>query len=548
MKKLLPLLLLGVTAMFFSCESYEDNEGKLNVPEVTFQTAQEVLPFMGEITVKIVLSKPATKDLVIPFYLLGNATENRHFEFVGLPEGITADARHYVKITQGDTEATLTLKHLNVNASPVQSQVNLVRSIDDSYALGNNKQLLVKLDKRENVKVTFKAKEYLTREYSNVTIDFKLRGEVTGNEYRTPEDITINIAVIGTAANTNAPHITNANSRAWYVENGNSFVVEEGNNEGSKTIRIRCVNTTNPNSTAAADEVPVFEREASWPTGYTHRFGVTFNNLPDGFILGDETETETDTTFVYIKRIQNPIEEILMGSDPAHPYKWVNVEFGIDQNYGIRGRTRLQSLYVQTGDPSWNMLPRHQASFDDGFTFEKKFFAGQDRYFVKVNADTTSADLTKRSDFAKFFRSGLILFNKYESLDMYYMPLGNGTPSISCKFPCNKEFSWAKETPNRPTTAQITASQIESGNGAAIFIVPASVYGIDGEPFVDINILNASWNRPTDGTFNNFMHGIWNWVNPENPGTAAAPIYYYRSSSHNRKWDLWFRVYRDTRQ
>ena len=529
MKRLLPLLLLGVTAMFFSCESYDKNEGKWNLPTVTFATVQEDLPFMGQITAKIVLDKPAESDLVIPFTLSNKTMENRYFEFIGLPPGNTDEERHYVTIAAGQTEASITLKHLKVNATEAQFKIYLSRSSDDSYQLGNNKQLLVRIAEREKVFVTFTAKEYLTREYSNIEVNFKLRGEVTGDEYTAPEDLTLNLRIVPTATTTYEPEITNTPSRAWQFEEGSSVEIEEGMNEGSKVIRIRCVNTTIPS--APNDAQPIFERKDDWPEGYYYRFGLTFQNLPSGFELGEPTDTEADTAYVYIKRIEDPIAEILL------PHKWVNIEFGVDEDYGIDGRNRYKAMFSVSGDQCWDSLPRHKSSFEDGMYFTKTEGTapdGSDEYFVHVVGDSTNPDLSKRSGFLQFFRSGRIRFNKYETLNMFAVPLGSGTPSCSMRFPGNRNFNWEEPAKVAWVTPPQEGEDMEN-NGAAIFVVPSSVYGDTEETFVDIVILQGSWDR-VPGNF------LWTSYNYKDPTTGNKVF------GDNRRWDIWYRLYRDTRE
>lgn len=514
--------------MFLSCESYDKNEGKWNLPTVTFETAQEDLPFMGQITAKIALDKPAEYDLVIPFTLSNESIENRYFEFVGLPPGNTPEERHYVTIAAGQTEASLTLKHLRVNATEAQMKIYLSRSSNDSYRLGNNKQLLVRIAEREKVFVSFTAKEYLTREYSNVTVDFKLRGEVTGEEYTVPEDITLNLKIVPTSTTTYQPEITNTPDRAWQFEEGNSVLIEEGLNEGSKSIRIRCVNTTHP--LAPNDAKPIFERKEDWPEGYDYRFGLTFQNLPSGFELGEPTETETDTAFVYIKRLQNPIEEILM------KHRWVNVEFGVDHNYGIKGREKYKDMFRISGDQCWDSLPRYKSSFDDGMYFTKTEGTapdGSDEYFVHMVGDSTNADLNKRSGFLQFFRSGRVRFNKYETLAMAYVPLGSGTPSISMRFPGNRNFNWAEPAKVSWVSPPKQGENLEN-IGGAIFIVPSSVYGDTEETFIDVVILQGSWDK-VPGTF------LWRSYNYKDPTTGKQAF------GDVRRWDIWYRFYRDTR-
>lgn len=514
--------------MFFSCESYDKNEGKWNLPTVTFQTAQENLPFMGQVTAKIVLDKPAEYDLVVPFTLSNTTMEDRYFEFVNPSPGNTVDERHYVTIPAGQTEASLTMKHLRVNATEAQMKIYLSRSSNDSYQLGNNKQLLVKIAEREKVFVTFTAKEYLTREYSNITVDFKLRGEVTGDEYETPEDITLNLHIVPTASTTYDPEITNTPDRAWQFEDGSSVVIEEGLNEGTKSIRIRCVNTTAPS--APNDAKPIFERHEDWPEGYNYRFGLTFSSLPSGFELGEPTETEADTAYVYIKRLEDPIAEILL------PHKWVNIEFGVDHNYGINGKNKYKAMFSVSGDQCWDSLPRHKSSFDDGMYFTKSLGTapdGSDEYFVHMVGDSTNSDLSKRSGFLQFFRSGRVRFNKYETLTMAYVPLGSGTPSVSMRFPGNRNFNWAEPAKVAWVSPPQEGEDMEK-NGAAIFIVPSSVYGDTEETFIDVVILQGSWDK-APGTF------LWRSYNYKDPVTGSTVF------GDVRRWDIWYRLYRDTR-
>lgn len=594
MKKLIPLLLLSVAAIFFSCESFDDNEGKANLPAISFKTAHENLPFQGEVTVYLSLDKPADKQLTIPFTLLGDAQENKDFEFVGLPDGITAEERHLIIIPEGRTEASLTLKHGLVNANPVQTQINLSRSQDDSYQLGNNKQILVKLQEREMVYVNFNEPYYLAREYSSMSIDFTLTGAQTGDEYKAPQDVNLRLQVVPTSTTTFQPQITNAPSSTWMFEDGEYVLIEEDSCKGSKTMRIRYADQKLPSDPGA--KVPIFQPGSDWPAGYYYRFGVTFQSLPSGYALGDIC----DTTYVYVRRLTNPYDELLMGRKWINPTLWIDID-----GHGTAGTNTLRMIYkriedaeysaleeaeylkIMTDTPEkdplvareearaialvgskknaearWKKLP-NEKNFNDGFYITKTEGTGVkadgtpfDEYHFHILHEVEPAsgttirpnteDSVNRPGFEKVYRDGLTIFNKYENMNMKYHPLGSGAPGIQFKVGGNMRFSW-KDEALKPVDYSVEPEK----DGISMYVIPSSSFGDTTEAFIDVFILGGNWNKGNAGSgsntytketdpdrFTNFMHDVFWFANIDN----QKP---YRD---NRYYDIWYRFYRDTRE
>lgn len=538
MKKLLPLLLLGVTAMFFSCESYDKNEGKANAPQASFLVAQQTLPFMGEITVKVVLDKPAEQDLTIPFTVVGSATENRHYEFIGLPT--TPDGEetiHELTFLRGETETSFGLKHMMVNADPVLAQIALDRSEDGSYSLSDKKQILIRIDQRENVLVSFTQNEYLTREFSNITLNFTLTGEVTGTEYTAPNDLNVQMTVVPISTSIYQPQITNVPSNAYKWLDGSTATVELGENTDSLALGISYINQTSPN--APNDPDPIFTRGDDWPEGYHYRLGVTFTGLSNGLILGD-----IDTTYIYVKRLEDPIEEILM------QHHWINPTWGLDLYEALPKKERLLKLLEKTGDNSWGNMPRNNY-YEDEIWFEKVEGTGEidpetgeidHKYYIHIETVYPNDDINRRSDFVKFFKPGPIVNRdeqnrKYENLEQRHHPLGTAAYGLKMRVPANKKFCWeeANLVPPGLDTVNIYKEGVVPVDGSNVIIIPSSVMGDNEESWIDICILQGSWERNQY----NFLYVFENWEDPDNPGNQP-----YLGTKNPREKDVWFRLYK----
>lgn len=532
MKKLLPLLLLGVAVTFFSCESYSKNEGKEAMIKAAFETAQTDLTIEENTTVNVVLSKPAEQNVFIPFELGGDAIEGTDYEILDIDN-------YEVMIPKGQTTGSIELKHLFVNAVKKDAKIILKRG--DGYALGNNKQILVKLGAREKVFVTFTEKIYTAREFTNIDISIKLTGEKSEEDFVAHQAMNFYVTPLTPA---NAPTVSSAPASAWSWGEASSssgssgslgyITIPEGGNEGSVTMRVRWVNRTLPSD--PSDPQPSITPGEDWPEGHTYRLGLTLSSnyagtLGDGFEFG-----EVDTAFLYIKRIEDPIGELLVGK------KWINPTFALDETPFASNRNGLLSLMNFASDPSWSIMPRENKP-GDNFTFYKNEENGHYYVNVDVQDEFKQPDPSQRSDIGKFFKSGPSLFVYYQNLDLLYHPLGSGAPGFTLYMPANKRFRWDQENithPDPEEEREMNPNDMSTYNyssGVHVYIIPSSLTGDTDDLYFDMIVLGGQWDK-TEGNF------FWDMYEYRYEATEANPNP-NKVFTSTRYWDIWYRLYRD---
>lgn len=479
MKKLFPLLIFGVATLFFSCEKSEPTMAK-----VEFAQAIQTLSFEQDLTIKVTMTRPAATDIAIPFELAGDAVEDQDFQFTNVDD-------HYIRIPQGRLEGELSLKHLLHNGQNLTLRIKLRPG--NGYQLGDNLTCVVTIGKREKIFLTFDQEVYETDEFQNVYIGVTLTGELTGDDFKAPDNITLGFKVI---PQNDASGVTNVTNDGWsWIGNNNdnnTITIEKGKNKAGRLLRVKYATTTLPEPVVEPEpgEEPVV------PTVY--KAGVTIRTQAAMANMGIEfKEDGVDTTYVVYNRLSNPIDDLLMGK------KWVNPTLAFDQYFS--NRALFWNVMKLTGE-DYELLPyRHQ--FSDCFEFTKELDEnGKYLYKVKITADP-------ESEFTQYFRSDTIWFNTYRSLNTPYLE-GTGTGGFELGMKVNKSFS--------PYPAE---EEIIKAN---VMIFPGSASGEDNS-YMDIVVLSGQYTR-WEGRF------FYTMATYRNLAGQALDIRYY---------DVWYRVYED---
>ena len=489
MKKLFPLFIFGVATLFFSCEKH-----KPTIAEVEFAQALQTLTFEENLTVKVTMTRPAATDITIPFELSGDAVEGEDFIFTNVED-------HYISIPQGQLEGELTLEHLLHNGQELSCRIKLRPG--NGYVLGDNATCVVTIGEREKIYLSFDYAEYPTDEFNNVYIGVTLTGEKSGENFKAPDNIELGFKVI---PKSDVSGVTNVPDEGWswigQTNNNNTITIEKGTNKGGRILRVKFADTSLPEPAVEPgegdDDLPVGEEGEEEPVEPTvYKAAVTIRTQTAMANMGIEFG-EIDTTYVIYNRLENPIEDLLMGK------KWVNPTLGFNESFSNRD---LFWTVMNTAGEDYELLPyRHK--FTDSFVFGKEIGDdGEPYYTVTIDADPDS-------EFANFFRSDTVSFVNYVILNTVYME-GSGTGGFNLEMKVNKAFS--------PYPAE------EEIIKAYVFFVPGSVSGEDNS-YMDIFIRNGDYNKY--------------------PGRFFYNLNLYRDPMGSRPYgdrycDIWYRVYED---
>lgn len=188
-------------------------------PTISFEKANEVVDASEEVSVKVVLSKAADKDLLVPFTFSSTSSSADAYE---------TDAASGITIKAGETEGSFKIK----NTGTELQAFNVTVSLGDveGYKAGMNPQIVVAMRALEKLVYSFNKSKVKLAPNSAMTVTLVLTGEESGEKFTANTDMSFQIKYAGTAVagtdftlNSNITIPAGSNSGTLTIKGGEQF-------------------------------------------------------------------------------------------------------------------------------------------------------------------------------------------------------------------------------------------------------------------------------------------------------------------------------------
>lgn len=183
-------------------------------PTISFEKANEVVDASEEIAVKVVLSKAADKDLLVPFTFTTSSSADAY----------ETDAASGITIKAGESEGSFKIK----NTGTELQAFNVTVSLGDveGYKAGINPQIVVAMGALEKLVYSFNESRVRLSPNSDMTVTLVLTGEESGENFTANTDMSVGIKCVGTAV-----------EGTDFTLNSSNITIPAGSNRGTFTIK-----------------------------------------------------------------------------------------------------------------------------------------------------------------------------------------------------------------------------------------------------------------------------------------------------------------------
>lgn len=208
-------------------------------PTISFEKANEVVDASEEVSVKVVLSKAADKDLLVPFTFSSTSSSDDAYE---------TDAASGITIKAGESEGSFKIK----NTGTELQAFNVTVSLGDveGYKAGMNPQIVVAMGALEKVVYSFNKSKVRLAPNSAMTVTLVLTGEESGEKFTANTDMSFEIKYAGTAV-----------AETDFTLNSSNITIPAGSNSGTLTIKAgEQFSTQDPFPTLSLEVVSAGER------------------------------------------------------------------------------------------------------------------------------------------------------------------------------------------------------------------------------------------------------------------------------------------------
>lgn len=184
-------------------------------PTISFEKANEVVDASEEIAVKVVLSKAADKDLLVPFTFSSTSSSADAYE---------TDSASGITIKAGESEGSFKIK----NTGTELQAFNVTVSLGDveGYKAGINPQIVVAMGALEKLVYSFNESRVRLSPNSDMTVTLVLTGEESGENFTANTDMSVGIKCVGTAV-----------EGTDFTLNSSNITIPAGSNRGTFTIK-----------------------------------------------------------------------------------------------------------------------------------------------------------------------------------------------------------------------------------------------------------------------------------------------------------------------
>ena len=190
-------------------------QGLDQTPTISFEKANEVVDASEEVSVKVVLSKAADKDLLVPFTFSSTSSSADAYEI---------DAASGITIKAGESEGSFKIK----NTGTELQAFNVTVSLGDveGYKAGMNPQIVVAMRALEKLVYSFNKSKVKLAPNSAMTVTLVLTGEESGEKFTANTDMSFEIKYAGTAK-----------AGTDFTLNSSNITIPAGSNRGTFTIK-----------------------------------------------------------------------------------------------------------------------------------------------------------------------------------------------------------------------------------------------------------------------------------------------------------------------
>lgn len=192
-------------------------------PTISFEKANEVVDASEEVSVKVVLSKAADKDLLVPFTFSSTSSSDDAYEI---------DAASGITIKAGESEGSLKIK--NTGTELQAFNVTVLLGDVEGYKAGMNPQIVVAMGALEKLVYSFNKSKVRLAPNSAMTVTLVLTGEESGEKFTANTDMSFQIKYAGTAVagtdftlNSNITIPAGSNSGTLTIKGGEQFSTQD---------------------------------------------------------------------------------------------------------------------------------------------------------------------------------------------------------------------------------------------------------------------------------------------------------------------------------
>ncbi|MDY4917198.1 MAG: hypothetical protein SO114_05940 [Candidatus Cryptobacteroides sp.] len=223
-------------------------------PTISFEKANEVVDASEEIAVKVVLSKAADKDLLVPFTFSSTSSSADAYE---------TDSASGITIKAGESEGSFKIK--NTGTELQAFNVTVLLGDVEGYKAGMNPQIVVAMRALEKLVYSFNKSKVKLAPNSAMTVTLVLTGEESGEKFTANTDMSFEIKYAGTAK-----------AGTDFTLNSSNITIPAGSNRGTFTIKGgEQFSTQDPFPTLSLEVVSAGER---FIAGAVSRVTVEFFN------------------------------------------------------------------------------------------------------------------------------------------------------------------------------------------------------------------------------------------------------------------------------
>lgn len=190
-------------------------QGLDQTPTISFEKANEVVDASEEVSVKVVLSKAADKDILVPFTFSSTSSSADAYE---------TDAASGITIKAGESEGSFKIK----NTGTELQAFNVTVSLGDveGYKAGMNPQIVVAMGALEKLVYSFNESRVRLSPNSAMTVTLVLTGEESGENFTANTDMSFEIKYAGTAV-----------AGTDFTLDSSNITIPAGSNSGTFTIK-----------------------------------------------------------------------------------------------------------------------------------------------------------------------------------------------------------------------------------------------------------------------------------------------------------------------
>lgn len=192
-------------------------------PTISFEKANEVVDASEEVSVKVVLSKAADKDLLVPFTFSSTSSSDDAYEI---------DAASGITIKAGESEGSFKIK--NTGTELQAFNVTVLLGDVEGYKAGINPQIVVAMGALEKLVYSFNKSKVRLAPNSAMTVTLVLTGEESGEKFTANTDMSFQIKYAGTAVagtdftlNSNITIPAGSNSGTLTIKGGEQFSTQD---------------------------------------------------------------------------------------------------------------------------------------------------------------------------------------------------------------------------------------------------------------------------------------------------------------------------------